>query len=350
MSTKKKILAVVALLIIAGVAFLLWRRSQPATASKAQPPAASNASAGATTPPSPPPTQNPRLGLNRVFQTLNHNPIKFYGRAVDQYGDPVPAAEVMGMVLFNTGARVGEKPVTTTTDVQGYFQFTDIEGQDLGIGFKKEGYEYNSYNSSFSYSYFEADHKRHIPDPKNPVVFTLWKGQDAEALVQYHREWRFPVNEGSVRINLETGKMGQPEADLIVTISRNPLRMPYGTRGFAWKATVEVVDGGLIRAGKRDYYNLAPESGHVPRLEQVQEAQNPNDYSVKWTWEESIKDTFFISSRHGKNIARVHLYIRPNIDRREGDNEALVGAGVWLNPNGGRNLEFDPAKAIRPKP
>lgn len=368
MSTKKNrnIIAII-ILAAAFLSLLVWWRSRPTPYSVEQAgPAQSspivtgqggqsavvNADQLAPQAAQPSPTQKPSPELRRAFETLNHNPVEFYGRAIDQFGEPVAGAEVRGTLLVNTGTSGGQKKAQTTTDAQGYFQFTELTGQDLGIGISKEGYEYRRKSTSFSYSYFEADHKRHIPDPKNPVIFILWKKQGAEKLIHYERgwEWRFPVNAGPVRINLETGKLGGPEADLIVTVSRNPLRMPFGARGFAWQATVEVVSGGLLRAGERDYYNLAPESGYQPIFEHKQESQNAMDSSVKWTWSRDIEDTFFISSRSSKNFARVNLRISPHADQNEGDNLALISGEIWLNPSGSRNLEFDPKKAIRPAP
>lgn len=363
-------IGVVALVAAVGVLFLL-RRSPPHTApttrsSSAQEPAASagtsksaaHASTGTTqsgpsTPAQPSATQKPSPELKRTFEALNHNPIEFYGRALDQFGEPVVGADVTGSVLYNTGIKSGRSVASTTTDVGGYFRFSELAGQTLGIDFKKSGYEFNPVHTLFSYSYFEADHKRHIPDPKNPVIFTLWKKQETEPLVHYDKVWRFPVNTGPVGINIATGQIGMQDVDLVVTISRTPLQMRYGEQGFAWTATVEVVGGGLIRAGQRDYYNLAPESGYVPRFEFTQEAQSvraAQDEKIKWTWVRSVSDDFFISSRNGKNFARVSLRIRPNVDHKEGDNEALVAAEVWLNPNWSRNLEFDPKKAIKPQP
>lgn len=362
------IVVTVILAVLVAVVLFLLRRSQSALVATntpigpstvaAQPPVGDGAKtktpdATAPRPPPTPPTQKPSPESKRTLRTLNHNPIEFYGRAVDQYGEPVAGAEVSGVVLYNTGTKAGEKKAKTTTDAQGYFCFADLEGQDLGIGIAKEGYEYRNRNSSFSYSYFEADHKRHIPDPKNPVTFTLWKKQGAEPLVQYDRVWRLPVNSGPVEINLATGKMGDRDVDLVVTVSRTPLRMPYGEGGFAWAASIEVVNGGLMRAGRRDYYNQAPVSGYQPRFEYTQAAQSVRDAQegrIKWTWIEGISETFFVSSRNEKHFARVTVRIRPNVDRKEGDNEALIAAEVWLNPNGSRNLEFDPKKAIRPAP
>jgi hypothetical protein len=294
----------------------------------------------------------PRPESKRTFETLNHNPIRFYGRAVDQFGNPVAGAEVRGSVLYNTGGKSGRKLATTTTDAAGYFQFSGLEGQSLGLDIAKEGYEFATGSAFFWYSYFEADHKRHQPDPRNPVVLTLWKKQGPASLVRYEKSWRFPANAGPVRIDLESGEISGPSADLIVTVSRSPLGMPYGARGFAWRATIEAVEGGLVRADRSDYYNLAPVAGYVPRLDFSQEAQSvlaAQEQQAKWTWQEGVADTFFVTSRAGKNYARVSLRIRPNVDRQEGDNEALIAVNVWLNPNRSRNLECDPSKAIVPK-
>ncbi len=369
MSTRKKVIVVVGILALLIAVLWRWRRQTTATprqqTTSTQPGAGTAATNSAQTKTggtqsrtastsaqsTAAPTQKPSPELKRTFQALNHNPIEFYGRAIDQFGTPIGGAEVTGSVIYNTGTASGQKLAATTTDANGYFEFSGLEGQSLGIDFKKAGYEYNPRKSLFWYSYFEADHKRHQPDPRNPVVFTLWKKQEAEALVHYDRTWRFAANSGPVRIDLITGRIGGQDADLVVTVSRTPLQMPYGARGFAWSAIVEVEGGGLIRAGQRDYYNLAPESGYMPRFEHAQEAQNVRDAQeerIKWTWRESVSDDFFVSSRNGKNFARVRLYIRPNSDRKEGDNEAATEAEVWLNPNGSRNLEFDPKKAITP--
>jgi hypothetical protein len=356
-----------ALIIIALVGSLLllwwWHLDRPAPS--AEPPAPAQpapqdvpqantiTTATKPLPPTPPPpqTQKPSPELRKTFETLNHNEIEFYGRSMDQFGQPVPGADVEGVVLVNTGSRGGQMRRQTRTDAQGYFQFGGFIGQDLGIGISKEGYEYRRRERSFSYSYFEADHKRHIPDPKNPVVFVLWKKQGAEALIHYDREWRFPVNAGPVKIDLLKAKMGQPQADLIVNVSRSPLVMQYGERGFAWKVSIDVEDGGLVRAGETEYYNQAPTNGYEPRLEYAQEAQSiraAQEGRITWTWHEGVSDTFYLTSRNGKNYGRLNLEIRPNIDRKEGDNQALVAVKIWLNPNGSRNLEFDPEKTIKP--
>jgi len=301
----------------------------------------------------PPPTQKPSLELQRTVETLNHNEIEFFGRAVDQFGVPVAAAKVEGVVIVNTGSRAGEMRRETMTDAQGDFKFGGFKGQDLGITLSKDGYEYRRHNSSFSYSYFEADHMRHLPNPRNPVIFVLWKKQGAEPLIHYSRTfWNVPADGTPVRFDLATGKMGGATGELVITLERTPLKMPFGARGYPWKVVLEVIDGGLIRAGDSEYYNIAPEGGYETRIEHEQAAQSVRDAQegrVKWSWRDSVAENLFVRSVNGERYARVVLTIYPG-GRADYDVFGSVGLKVWLNPRGSRNLEFDPAKTITPPP
>ena len=370
MSPKRRSVVVLVVVLTGVIALLWWWRmrghapvaDKPTEAASTAPVAPVSAQNTASNPPTntpgpaqpvPPPTQKPSVELGRAFETLNHNEIEFYGRAVDQFGEPVPAADVDGVVIVNTGTQGGEMRRKATTDTQGYFQFGGFKGQDLGITISKDGYDYRRHNSSFSYTYFEADHKRHIPDPKNPVVFMLWKKQGAEPLVHYKKTfWDIPANGTPVKIDLATGKLGAGNADLMITLERTPLKMRNGERGYPWTVSIDVVGGGLIEAGERDYYNVAPEVGYEPRFKYAQETQSVRDAQeerVKWTWKDSISENFFIKSRDGERYARVTLSIYPG-GRSSNDTVGSVGITVWLNPNGSRNLEFDPAKVIKPPP
>src|ERR1051325_6563197 len=44
---------------------------------------------------------------NELLASLNHQPIEFYGRVVDQFDAPVAGAEVRAQVIYNTGSRSG---------------------------------------------------------------------------------------------------------------------------------------------------------------------------------------------------------------------------------------------------
>lgn len=287
-----------------------------------------------------------------LLGALNHVPIEFYGRAVDQTGAPVTGAAVTATVLYNTGTTSGIKKIGTTTGAEGYFQFTGLMGQELGIEITKPWYDYHPRQSSFAYSHLAPEGKRHVADPARPVVLVLWKKQPTEPLIHYDIDRDVPADGTPVRINLETGRRDNDDPDLIIAVSRSPLVLDFGARGYAWSATVDVLHGGLIRAGARDYYNVAPASGYTPHFEYSQapqDVQTTSDTHARWTWTESFSDTFFISTRDGKAFARVFLRIMGDADRKRGDNIGAVRTTVWLNPNGSRNLEFDPEKAITPK-
>lgn len=299
-----------------------------------------------------PPTQKPSKGLLDSFRTLNHNPIEFYGRVVDQYGEPVASAEVEASVMVNTGTTGGVRKARTNTDGQGYFSFTDLSGQDLTMVISKSGYEFSTRTKLFSYTYFEADHKRHIPDTTNPVVFVMWKKQGAEPLVHYEwRRFKISADGTPLGVNIEKGKAALNEPDLVVRFRRadGPSNIP----GYAWSAQIEVPKGGLALAPDLDFYNLAPADGYVsafeftqPSYAQIkalpQEEQKP--------WQGSSELMFWIKIRDGQQFGRVRLRLHPpNEKLADGLFEpAGVAIEAWINPSGSRNLEYDRAKETRP--
>jgi hypothetical protein len=353
-------------MLAAGAALLLvlllfWFLRTPTQKPSQQPnprPPSESSEAVRTTPAEPSsrpeasPTQKPGKDLLESFKALNDNPIEFYGRTVDQYGEPVASADVEASVMVNTGTTGGVRKARTTTDRQGYFSFTGLQGQDLTLVVKKPGYEFSARTKLFSYTYFEADHKRHLPDPRNPVVFVMWKKQGAEPLVHYEwRSWKFAADGSPLGVNLELGKAASADPDLIVRLRRadGPSNIP----GYSWSAQIEVPKGGLILARDLDFYNLAPADGYIstfeftqPSYEQIKalpkEEQKP--------WGAGAELMFWIKLRDGNQFGRVRLRLNaPNERLSDGRFEsASFAVQAWINPSGSRNLEHDRTKEIRP--
>jgi hypothetical protein len=338
----RRLLYVSALLVLAALLWWLVSRQKAAIAGGEQPSPTERLAEPDTRSAAEGKAEVREKELKQTFETLNDNPIAFYGRAVDQFGAGVSNAAVTGIVLFNTGEHAGERRHVTTTDGDGYFQFTGLRGQDIGIQIDKAGYEYHPRNTSFSYTYLEADHKRHIPDPKSPVIFPLWMKQGDASVVQYRKTlWKIPADGSAVHFNLANGEVDRRDADLVLTLTRDPLRLPFGGRGFAWRVAVEVVGGGLVPAGERDYYNIAPEEGYQSIFEHSESAQSlpePEQSSGKWTWRETWSGDFFTKSHGGRRYGLVELKVHAGPNR---DNEpyGAVEIAVRLNPNGSRNLE-----------
>lgn len=320
-------------------------RVPPQTAPAQQP--------GSASPPEPPLTQKPSKELLETFKKLNQNPIEFYGRAVDQDGEAVAWADVEASVLVNTGTSGGVRKARTTTDRQGYFSFTELEGQDLTMVISKPGYEFSTRTKLFSYTYFEADHKRHIPDPQNPVVFVMWRKQGGEPILHYESTfWNtLPLNAVPVGIDLGKGRVSLGASDLVVRFRRDD-GLPQ-TPGFAWSAQIEVPNGGLILAPGLDFYNLAPADGYQRTVEITQPSQdeidtNPLEHRESWHGHKAV--IFWIKIRGGSQFGRVRLTLFPPCEKLP-DGSFKPGTfeiEAWINPSGSRNLEYEYGKEIRP--
>lgn len=303
-------------------------------------------------PPEPPLTQKPSKGLLETFKKLNHNSIEFYGRAVDQDGEAVAWADVEASVLVNTGTSGGVRKARTTTDRQGYFSFTELEGQDLTMVISKPGYEFSTRTKLFSYTYFEADHKRHIPDPQNPVVFVMWRKQGAEPLLHYESTfWDMPADGSPIGIDLEKGKISKVGPDLVVRMRRDD--GPSLVGGFGWSAQIEATAGGLLIAPESDFYNVAPPEGYQSHIDIIQlsrrelDAESPNE---RKPWEGDREILLWVRIHDGREFGRVRivLYI-PAEKLPDGSfKPRSIEIEAWINPSGSRNLEYEYGKEIRP--
>ena len=89
--------------------------------------------------------------MRGILSTYNDVPIDFYGKLQDQFGNPVVGAEIKGNIRVINGVRQGTDWLTTTSDVNGLFQFHG-RGQDIGMMPAKSGYALASTTTLFKYS------------------------------------------------------------------------------------------------------------------------------------------------------------------------------------------------------
>jgi hypothetical protein len=282
------------------------------------------------------------VGQARVqqFQQMangeNSRPLDFYGQVIDQNGEPVVGAKVLGRILLILGFdRSGGESHYAETDVHGRFQFTGIHGASLTITPQKSGYEYDSRLPTN----WSPDYK---PDSSHPMVFTLWKLHGAEPMLHADVDRRLPYDEQSATFgasfDLSTGKITRA-GELHITLIQNPVVVKRGRDRFDWKIVLTVPGGGLIEATDL-YKNLAPESGYQETYSFAQGKDNPQ-------WASQFVKYFYVHTAKGQ-------YTRVKIDLTPGTNRPELGFGVglsletWLNPSGSRNLEFDTAKEIKP--
>jgi hypothetical protein len=273
-----------------------------------------------------------------LLSAVNHKPIEFYGKVVDQFGVPVPAVDVYASVIYNSGLSAGVEKTQAKTDSAGLFAINGMKGRTLGIGLEKEGYEYGGDHGPFQFTEMVAESERYHPDPKNPAVFVMFKLQGAEPMLYFERRaFRLLPDGTPVRIDLATGKKVSNGGDLIVTLKQPVAQSGQQLLHYAW--TAQIMAPGLQESMTKLMY-LAPEDGYAAVLTYGEKG----DERVQ---SNQVTKSIYVKTSDGR-FARVRMDLNSETNT---DFPSTVGLTWWLNPKpGSRNLEFDPAKAITPKP
>ncbi|HEV2208588.1 MAG TPA: carboxypeptidase-like regulatory domain-containing protein [Verrucomicrobiae bacterium] len=111
--------------------------------------------------------------MNQAAQEINR-PIDFYGKAVDEKGEPLSGANVrFGCLVFPENHFM----TNAVTDAQGLFSLTGVTGAVLNVRVSKEGYEVVPGTNQNSFAYSSPTGAGFYPDPNNPVTFYLRKKQ-----------------------------------------------------------------------------------------------------------------------------------------------------------------------------
>jgi hypothetical protein len=259
--------------------------------------------------------------------------ISFYGKVVDEKGNPVQGAtaelDAADKVLGNSSR------YQRVTDAQGLFSITGIQGARLAVFISKSGY-YPTTESrrGFSYGGVKNDDDGAIPTHGAPAIFVLRRMGEAVPLVHLEAKSVRVVEDGTpVAVDLATGAQnrGGSETVRVEVWSDNPT---YGAQGpYGWRARVTVPGGGLIeRTGEFDFE--APADGYAPAFE-TSMAQNAEH------WRNGFERQFFTRLPDGR-------FARFTINLKTGGQFFTLES--FINPTAGnRNLESDPANAIKAK-
>jgi hypothetical protein len=254
--------------------------------------------------------------------------LDFFGKIVDQNGDPVVGAKIEGIASKATGILNDKdyKSHFTTTDKDGKFEFLGIHGVNLVTRPQKSGYEYSRQLPDSR----PADYH---PDPNNPVVFTMWKLKGPEPMKHTEFRARIPYDATTTLFDLFSGKKNS-NGNLQITLLRNPLSVRRGKDHFDWTLKIEIPSGGLLPEND-DYPNWASENGYQPFfLKAVNATDSP--------WQARFIQNFYFKDAVG-HFGR--LFVDVTTDSDTADTGMRIEA--WINPSGSQNLEFDRSKQIR---
>jgi len=254
----------------------------------------------------------------------------FYGKIVDQRGQPVIGVTVTGSVTRESSR---DEPTKTLTDAHGLFQFTGLRGRSISLTPAKQGYEITGHGLGL----------RNVNGPEtsptNRAIYTMWKLKGPEPMIHDSKNYKFKPDNRVYTIDLVSKKMveGTNEVgDLLVQFQR-PDKINRREH-YAWSFTMTASNGGFIRVTNDDYLNEAPAKGYQP------------EYSIKMIpsdqkWRDYGEETFYLKSRKEQAYGNLHLKILP--ESRDGSSLEIES---FINPSGSRNLEFDPTNQYTPKP
>jgi hypothetical protein len=290
-------------------------------------------------------TNGDRKYLEFVRQLLK-TPITFYGKVVDEKGNPIPRAEISYTALdkfWKDGTKY-----KSVSDDKGLFTLTGIKGGALYVSVEKEGYYVIHQHSAGGFSAtmiptpeltekirppYEGGYDRPLPAKDQPAVFVLRKKGEAEPLIKM--EGRYKVlrdgtpMEISLRKNNPKGVL-RGQGDIIFERWSNDSAVRKGD-SFDWRCRISVLGGGLIE--RKDEFNFeAPLEGYQPSIE----INMPASLGEKWQYSQKLD--YFLKLKDG-NFARakVELY---------GGHDNFLAIESYLNPSGSRNLEYDKTKKL----
>lgn len=256
-------------------------------------------------------------------------PIEFYGKVIDQYGKPVPAATVD--LSWGQGTN---RLMKTLAD--GTFSFGGVKGPALGVTVLKEGYLENKVRTKhFNYAdFFAIDF--HLPNPAKPVLFRLQKLENPEPMYVWTPSVQMDVKGSVIWFDAGTGK--QVEAG---DIGFSVVRDDYpGKRESGYVLNLVTPPGGGVVVTNEEYMFLAPETGYRSAVVIPHRPTGSDDQAYHPTME----ITFYLRTPDARYAAVETTVIQRNAPA------ARVDCIFYFNPSGSRNLELgvhnrlDPAK------
>jgi hypothetical protein len=267
------------------------------------------------------------IGISATAQLRNpvNIPINFYGKVIDQAGKPVVGAKVNLEVQANyfEENRSEQKQFPLETDQNGDFTLTGAYGAIVKVlSIEKDSFELTKkVNRGYSYT-LPAEFR---PDPKNPVLFKMWKQRGKEALVGSSWHGKVASDGTTNRFDMLHGRRSSDGALEIVCKRMSPAQRTPGNDRFDYKFEITVVGGGIQPTGDEFTY-LAPESDYVASFTVEQKADAPK-------WRPDVTQEFYIKTtdgHYGRLFVEWYAWQTP------------TGHCEWncsINPSGSRNLE-----------
>jgi hypothetical protein len=271
-------------------------------------------------------------------------PISFFGKVVDETGNPVPNAEVHVDFVDTFGDGKDHTRRNEITDAQGCFS---VSGHGMAILIEeitKDGYyplhklgQFQKDKSSGIYGYTKVggNFNPHV-NPHNPAILVLKKMGVTEPLIRTGGGQVPAKKDGTpIEISLTTGKMvSSGQGDIKVEVwTHDEAVAPNSNAHFDWRCRISVPNGGLaVRSNNFDF--IAPETGYLTS----DEIDMPASLETGWSYD--VTRQYFLKLSGNR-------YARFELEMSAGGYQFFVFKS-YLDPKpGSRNLEYDPTKEVK---
>ena len=281
-----------------------------------------------TNPGEPAVTENaPGTDQRRAYLAAFLTPISFWGKVVDEKGNPVPGATVKLGANSNPNPMGGGANYERITDANGLFSLTDAHGISLSVEVSKGGYYSDGKSRGTAKYVLKNNTDLPIPTVDAPAIFVLRRMGETVPLIRVaQRPVRVPKNGSPVEVSLRTG---QPEGpDRLKVECWTEAQSKDAQAQYNWRCRLSVPGGGLIE--RTDQYGFeAPTDGY----QSVQEITMSQSTAK---WKKGVDKEYF-AKLPGNYYARFTFGLTTG-----GEHFFVIES--YLNPtSGSRNLEYDAA-------
>lgn len=267
-------------------------------------------------------------------------PIVFFGKIIDEQNKPVGGASIevawSGTATKYGGDGVGKR--TLTSDANGTFTLSGVEGKGMTVYVSKDGYYRRSEsNGWFEYAgFWEPTFIE--PERDKPVIFHLVKRPIAEPT--YHVDLRSLPKSPLLSTHIDL--LAQPaetsgSGDMTLRIVRPP--NPGYQNPFDWELKVEGSGGAEFIESKDEFMLRAPDEGYQKTLAKSFKQARGNSI-------ETVK--LYVRNKARKLYAAISIEVTPYYPNHATKEDAacFIVTGT-VNPNDSPNVEYDPEKNLR---
>jgi hypothetical protein len=253
-----------------------------------------------------------------LLKTMD-KPITFYGKVIDQNGNPVVNATVETHITDSSG--VGD--VMVTTGAGGEFEVSGKSGRKLFIDkIICIGYEYTrkfAGKSSF-------ENGTYTPDKSKPFIFMVRKKEPATLVLKGDMAWKIKPAIAYYEVDLvnqKYGKQGRFKADgslAKIDLKINAVLTPEKT---SYLVTLDGKSTNSELLMDDTFLYVAPETGYEKTL------------TLEIPIGSTITRYFYVKGRNGGIYSRIEAKFEVKPDG------VIAALNIFTNPKGERNLDFD---------